>query len=74
MARGKWTEWKTGEEKYLIENYTRRGPKHVAAHLNRLVKSVMGRAQKLRREGRMPKVLPGTLHYGKGSMTKRKTK
>lgn len=52
--------WTTGDEKFLIENYAAIGPEQVSFALERTVHTVMQRAFKLRKAGRMTKPLVRT--------------
>lgn len=47
--------WTTADEKYLIENYESLGPERVSLALERTISTVMTRAYKLRKAGRMVK-------------------
>lgn len=47
-------DWKTSDEKYVIENYLIDGPEAVSLALGRTVCTIMERAKELRHAGRMP--------------------
>jgi hypothetical protein len=49
------TPWTNTDEKYLIENYATSGPEQVSLALERTIQTVMTRAYKLRKAGRMVK-------------------
>lgn len=51
--------WTNKDERYLIENYAADGPEAVSLALGRTIHVVMTRACDLRREGRMPRRVPG---------------
>jgi len=47
------TPWTTADEKFLIENYAKLGPEEVSFALERTTHTVMQRATRLRKSGRM---------------------
>lgn len=53
------TPWTYADEKYLMENYVIDGPETVSLALGRTIKVVMSRVYCLRKEGKMPKAIPG---------------
>lgn len=57
------TAWTYADEKYLIERYAIDGPEDVSLVLERTIGVVMTRANLLRKQGKMPKFLPGTKHH-----------